>query len=1056
MRKLFLAIAGLVLLFPAIVVAVCTGGPPATAYLSAFPAAIPNGGSTVLTWDSTNAISCTSPDFSTGGSVGIGSITVSPTTTKTYTVNCAGSTAATASQTVTVSGTLRDAAAGVGTGGCTGSGTSASPWNYACIQNAVTAAAAGDTVFLRGGNWVLDSGDATFVSINKAGINLVGVGSGNTFDSYGHINNASGVTMCPTAGTSITCVRQTGTSYLPGQSAAWKGFIRFGLDGTPAPNCTNESVSNIFFDGSTTTAGGDYDGILAFDQCPGPITMTNIRVLTYQDPGFNGSTQLFVGSSQNALVQNSMLGNPLFNGGYGGGQAFESTTNAGVMLLNNNWWQGVYNPTFDDGVFMRGNTLDLTLAGFDPAMGPTGCGLDPSGNGGHICGANGGTTGTFHATFANNYLHSGTRQFALGGGVNDPGTTGNISDLHFTGNWISGTDVALASCAWVLANDEGNCATNGNSINAQADVNCNLSSSGQPYLNTSNSLIGTVSAQLNALGQGNSVQCYPNSNPTTGVPTPAAVFNYTGQNNYFSSPSNQYVSNTNTHNSTITSNFCAGGSTFTQTDSTTCATTGFTISPTVSFTLGKLHGTTIDFASTTFTAQYGAVKWLASTSSTTPTSSGQSGGAAWSFTPPVYLSGVAHGNTVYLWVMDSANNISSPASAPAPPPMRINALPGNFGLGMRNGPTELTWMQGSGVPWDYRNTYLNPGWESIDSPSGAFVKNYAQAGYHPVFTWYDIGGSSWGNPSGGLFTATGIQNASNMNGVFTSFVLALQNAAASGVSPIIFQIEPDLWGFMQQNYGDDATVIPVSVASSGYSAVASFANNAAGFAQALVSLRNTYAPSVILAWHVSYWGPNNGFDPSLTTFQSYNTPLVTGQRVAAFYQSLGASFDMIFHDPSDADSAYKVLVRGTPSATAWWSAPGSFTNYLNFIGAIYSATNLKSMLWQVPSGNTLYRSENNTNFHYQDNRPQYFLQAGNGQHILDYIAQGVIGLMFGFGGGTTDYMDAAGDGVTNPTAIDGNPFSPPQNTTTATVSDDDGGFIRAAGGSYYTAPVAWR
>lgn len=366
-------------------------------------------------------------------------------------------------------------------------------------------------------------------------------------------------------------------------------------------------------------------------------------------------------------------------------------------------------------------------------------------------------------------------------------------------------------------------------------------------------------------------------------------------------------------------------------------------------------------------------------------------------------------------------------------------------------------MRNSGVPWDYRNTYLNPGWESWNSPSGSLVLNYARQGYSPIFTWYLIGGGLWGNPSNGLFTSSGMQSASNMNGVFASFVLALQNAAASGVSPIIFHIEPDLWGLMQQNYGDDARVIPVSVASSGYSGLSSLPNNAAGFAQALVSLRNTFAPNVILAWHASDWGPNNGFDPTLTTFQSYNTPQVTGQRLAAFYESFGASFDMIFHDPSDADSAFKVLVRGNPSATSWWTNT-AFSNYLSYVGTVYNGTGLRSMLWQVPSGNTLYLSENNTNDHYQDNRPQYFLKVGNSyQNIRNFVGQGVIGLIFGFGGGTTDYMDDANDGITNPPPIIGNPFTgTPNNTLTATVPDDDGGFIRSSAGAYYSAgPISY-
>lgn len=387
-----------------------------------------------------------------------------------------------------------------------------------------------------------------------------------------------------------------------------------------------------------------------------------------------------------------------------------------------------------------------------------------------------------------------------------------------------------------------------------------------------------------------------------------------------------------------------------------------------------------------------------------------------------------------------------------------NNLPRHFGIGLKDAQLELSWMTNSGVPWDYRNQYLNPGWESWNSPSGSFVLNYARQGYIPIFTWYEIGGGSWGNPGLGVFTSTGMQSANNMKGVFASFALAMQNASASGVSPIIFHIEPDLWGFMMQANGWNPASTLVSVASSGYPGLSGFANNAIGYAQALVYLRDTYAPNVLLAWNASLWGPNNGYDPTVTSPPSYATAQVTGTAVGDFYNALNAKFDMIFHDPSDADSAYKVAVRGTPSGKAWWS-DAAFTDYLNYIAAVYVDTGLRSMLWQVPSGNTLYSSENNTTDHYQDNHAQYFLQSGNGyQSIRNFVAQGVIGLVFGFGGGTTDYMDYANDGITNPSPIIGNPFTTtPNNSLMATVADDDGGFLRSAAGAYYAAgSIPWQ
>jgi hypothetical protein len=396
-------------------------------------------------------------------------------------------------------------------------------------------------------------------------------------------------------------------------------------------------------------------------------------------------------------------------------------------------------------------------------------------------------------------------------------------------------------------------------------------------------------------------------------------------------------------------------------------------------------------------------------------------------------------------------------------------LPRHFGLGLKNAQGELSWMTGSGVPWDYRYQYITPGWESWNSPSGSFVKNYAQQGYIPVFSWDVIGGGPWGNPGLGLFTTSGIQSTSNMNAYYSSFVLALQNAAASGAATIVFHIEPDLWGWMQQQYGDDPTVIPVSVASSGYAGLGALPNNASGFAKALVQLRNTYAPKVLLGWDNSVWAANNGYTPTNGLLDNccYNSPVATAQRVATFYSGLAAPFDLIVFETIDRDSGFATTVCGQSSATAWWN-DAAFTSYHDYVNTIYAATGLVSIMWQTPVGNTLYRTENNTNLHYQDNRPEYFLKAGNSAHINSFLGAGVVAVLFGNGQQApysqcdstktdTDYQDYAGDGITNPAPIIGNPFTgTANNTLTATVSDDDGGFLRSAAAAYYAGgAIPW-
>ena len=97
--------------------------------------------------------------------------------------------------------------------------------------------------------------------------------------------------------------------------------------------------------------------------------------------------------------------------------------------------------------------------------------------------------------------------------------------------------------------------------------------------------------------------------------------------------------------------------------------------------------------------------------------------------------------------------------------------------------------------------------------------------------------------------------------------------------------------------------------------------------------------------------------------------------------------------------------------------------------------------WQIPLGNTVMRSMNNTWDHFQDNRVQWIL--GSRAHLRAYAAAGFIGFMFGRGAdGATCACDAAKDGVTNPAPINGN-------TRVATSADDDGGLFKSLARSYY-------
>ena len=233
-----------------------------------------------------------------------------------------------------------------------------------------------------------------------------------------------------------------------------------------------------------------------------------------------------------------------------------------------------------------------------------------------------------------------------------------------------------------------------------------------------------------------------------------------------------------------------------------------------------------------------------------------------------------------------------------------------LGLGIKGDQRgDLEWIRETGTPFDYRYGYLaggvntGAGWADWESPRGQYLTRFLEDsrsnGLAPVLSYYQIVQS---NPNGYQEPPYGnVQNASTMRAYFADWRLALERAAAFG-GPVIFHHEPDLWGYFQQQ-STDPTRSPVAVASSGSPDVAGFENNARGFAQAIVSMRNRIAPNVTLAYHASHWVTQD-------LYRQNGDGRALGNALATYFQALQADFDQIFFGTSDRDSAWRVIVRG--------------------------------------------------------------------------------------------------------------------------------------------------
>jgi len=363
----------------------------------------------------------------------------------------------------------------------------------------------------------------------------------------------------------------------------------------------------------------------------------------------------------------------------------------------------------------------------------------------------------------------------------------------------------------------------------------------------------------------------------------------------------------------------------------------------------------------------------------------------------------------------------------------------HFMLGLACSPADK-WVEETdkeGAKWDMRYQYICGGvntgssWKNWNQPAGAFASLYMdgseKVGCIPVFDYYQMlqstPGAGRGEPMGNKINC---DNAATMKSYFEDFRLLLDKAAAFKKT-VIIHVEPDLWGYFliahefAPNNPDKTSVM---VKSSGLDEVKDFDDTVAGFGKALVALRDKHAPNVLLAWHASMWGRP---DPKF---------------FADAIKKCG-NWDIIFTDPSDRDSAWRVA-KGYHSDGAWWKEK-DFDAFRNWSSELHKLTGLPLIAWQIPMGNTIMATCDNTDGHYMDNRPEYFLENyPDNKHIAEWVEAGYIGLLFGGGaGGCTDCRDGRKDGITNPTPIAGNKGEK------AAYPDDDGGFMRLRGINYY-------
>lgn len=370
-------------------------------------------------------------------------------------------------------------------------------------------------------------------------------------------------------------------------------------------------------------------------------------------------------------------------------------------------------------------------------------------------------------------------------------------------------------------------------------------------------------------------------------------------------------------------------------------------------------------------------------------------------------------------------------------------------IGIASQPGEAA-AQHAKAPFGFRYQYLSGGvntgqtWQHWGRDFvGSYIRESESARMVPVFSYYELRQSQPGAGQGSDSAADliNLRDRATMLAYYRNVEAFFRRASTAATGPVVMQVEPDLWGFIEQaSKHNQAASVAVSVASSGMPELRGLPNDASGLARAIIALRNRYAPHVILAYADSIWGTGKAIQ---LNHPSPAEVAAMAAKSVAFYASLHAHFDALFTETTDRDSGYAQVLNDA-GTSVWWHM-ADFRHLGQYIAAVHRALGLPVTIWQIPLGNTLFRVENNTPYHYQDNKVQTLLGSGPAARALldSYAHAGVAALLFGGGQPTDTCACETGTPVNpEPKPIDGN-------TRRSLDGDDDGGYFIAQSARYY-------
>lgn len=376
---------------------------------------------------------------------------------------------------------------------------------------------------------------------------------------------------------------------------------------------------------------------------------------------------------------------------------------------------------------------------------------------------------------------------------------------------------------------------------------------------------------------------------------------------------------------------------------------------------------------------------------------------------------------------------------------------------------------------DYGYEYLIggefPNWAATTT---TMVTHSEQLGMTPVMVDYGMNG----NVDGTSVDFTNMQSS----GWLTTYFQALKNAAAAASAaapgkPVGWVVEPDMLGYLQQNYaasyGNDAGRMPAATGaaySSGVLASGSdpaFGNNLKGLVEAITYTIKKYDPSAFVGWQINTWGVRDALKDTDTQGWTAGRQSVvsTATQVANFARTADVGYHADFAAFDQWGQDFGILRDPNPAADIRYLNAAHWSNYLLYVQTIRQSLGLPAVLWQIAAGHlnstrtpspaywnasgafpdldnvsAEQNEDSAATFFYGDS----FTSSGNslafygsnpgadpkvsmagstvtwGSHIPEAAAAGVVAILFGAGTGTGTYgvPEMVGSNQTHPSDFD--------------------------------------